>query len=51
MNFRIDKKWFLAESGDSLCISVNVKRELEILEDSVVFELLSLIRPNCVQEN
>jgi quercetin dioxygenase-like cupin family protein len=46
MNFRIDKTWQLAEPGDSWSIPENVEHEVEILENSVVLELFSPIRPD-----
>ncbi len=46
LNFRIDKTWNSAESGDSWSIPENVEHEVEILEDSVVLELFSPIRPD-----
>ncbi len=46
LNFRIDKTWNLAERGDSWSIPENVEHEVEILEDSVVLELFSPIRPD-----
>lgn len=44
LNFRIGKKWHLAEAGDSWSIPENVEHEVEILENSVVIELFSPIR-------
>lgn len=46
LNFRIENKWFLAESGDSWSIPENAEHEVEILENSVVLELFSPIRPD-----
>jgi len=46
LNFRIAKTWNLAESGDSWSIPENMEHEVEILEDSVVLELFSPIRPD-----
>lgn len=46
LNFRIDKTWNIAESGDSWSIPENVEHEVEILENSIVFELFSPIRPD-----
>ena len=46
MNFRIDEEWHLAEAGDSWSIPENTEHEVEILEDSVVIELFSPIRPD-----
>jgi quercetin dioxygenase-like cupin family protein len=46
MNFRIDKIWQLAEPGDSWSIPENVEHEVEIIENSVVLELFSPIRPD-----
>jgi quercetin dioxygenase-like cupin family protein len=48
MNFRIDKEWHLTEAGDSWSIPENVEHEVEILEDSVVIELFSPIRKDCL---
>jgi len=46
MNFKIDQEWHLAEAGDSWSIPENLEHEVEILEDSVVLELFSPIRPD-----
>lgn len=46
LNFRIDKTWQIAEPGDSWCIPKNIEHEVEILENSVVIELFSPIRPD-----
>ena len=46
LNFRIGDEWFLAEAGDSWSIPENVEHEVEILENSVVLELFSPIRPD-----
>lgn len=46
LNFRIDKDWHKAESGDSWSIPENVEHEVDILEDSVLLELFSPIRPD-----
>lgn len=46
LNFRIESEWFLAEPGDSWSIPENVEHEVEILENSVVLELFSPIRPD-----
>lgn len=46
MNFRIGKKWNITEPGDSWSIPENVEHEVEILENSVVLELFSPIRPD-----
>lgn len=46
LNFRIDKVWHLAGAGDSWSIPEKVEHEVEILEDSVVLELFSPIRPD-----
>jgi quercetin dioxygenase-like cupin family protein len=46
LNFRIDKIWHLAETGDSWSIPENLEHEVEILENSVVLELFSPIRPD-----
>ena len=46
LNFRIYDIWQLAEKGDSWCIPENVEHEVKILEDSVVLELFSPVRPD-----
>lgn len=46
LNFRIENVWQFAEPGDSWSIPENVEHEVEILEDSVVLELFSPIRPD-----
>lgn len=46
LNFRIDNEWHLTEPGDSWSIPVNVEHEVEILEDSIIIELFSPIRPD-----
>lgn len=46
LNFRIGEEWFRAEPGDSWSIPENVQHEVEVLEDSVVMELFSPIRPD-----
>ena len=51
LNFRIDKTWHLAEKGDSWCIGENVEHEVEILEDSLVVEVFSPIRPDYLPED
>jgi quercetin dioxygenase-like cupin family protein len=51
LDFRIDNTWNLAEAGDSWCIPENVEHEVKILEDSVVLELFSPIRPDYLPEN
>lgn len=46
LNFRIGKNWNSAKSGDSWSIPENAEHEVEVLEDSVVLELFSPIRPD-----
>jgi quercetin dioxygenase-like cupin family protein len=46
MNFRIDNTWHLAEPGDSWSIPENVEHEVEVIENVVVIELFSPIRPD-----
>ena len=46
LNFRIGQTWNIAESGDSWSIPENVEHEVEILENSVLLELFSPIRPD-----
>jgi quercetin dioxygenase-like cupin family protein len=51
INFRIGKTWNFAESGDSWSIPENVEHEVEILENSVILELFSPIRPDYLPKN
>jgi quercetin dioxygenase-like cupin family protein len=51
LNFRIGQTWHLAEKGDSWSIPENVEHEVEILEDSMVLELFSPIRPDYLPVN
>lgn len=51
LNFRIADKWNLAEPGDSWSIPENVEHEVEIIEDSVVLEVFSPLRPDYLPEN
>jgi len=46
LNIRIADEWFLANAGDSWCIAENIEHEVEILDDSVVLELFSPVRPD-----
>jgi quercetin dioxygenase-like cupin family protein len=46
LNFRIGDEWYPAEPGDSWSIPENVVHEVEILEDSVVLEVFSPVRPD-----
>jgi quercetin dioxygenase-like cupin family protein len=46
LNFRIDNTWYIAEAGDSWSIPVNVEHEVEIMEDSIVLEIFSPVRPD-----
>jgi hypothetical protein len=46
MNFRFDQVFRLAEVGDSWSIPENIEHEVNIMEDSVLMELLSPIRPD-----
>ena len=46
LRFRIGETWHDTEPGDSWCIPENVKHEVKILEDSMVIELFSPIRPD-----
>jgi quercetin dioxygenase-like cupin family protein len=50
LNFRIADKWNLAEPGDAWSIPENVEHEVEILEDSVVLEVFSPLRPDYLPE-
>jgi quercetin dioxygenase-like cupin family protein len=50
LNFRIENTWFLAEPGDAWSIPENVEHEVEILEDSVVLETFSPVRPDYLPE-
>lgn len=51
LNFRINNDWFLAEPGDSWSIPENVEHEVEILEDSLVIEVFSPVRPDYLPDN
>jgi quercetin dioxygenase-like cupin family protein len=51
LNFRIDNDWFLAEPGDSWSIPENVEHEVEVIEDSVVIEVFSPVRPDYLPED
>ncbi len=46
LNFRIDSKWYPAETGDSWSVTENVEHEVEVLENSIVIELFSPVRPD-----
>ena len=46
LNFRIENAWHLAEPGDAWSIPENAEHEVEILEDSVVLEMFSPVRPD-----
>lgn len=51
MNFRIGNGWFPAETGDSWCIPENVEHEAEVVENTVVIEVFSPIRPDYLPKN
>jgi len=51
LNFRIGQKWQITEPGDSWSIPENVEHEVEILEDSLLIELFSPIRPDYLPGN
>ena len=46
LNIRIDNEWFLANAGDSWCIAENIEHEVETLDDAIVLELFSPVRPD-----
>ncbi len=46
LNFRIDSTWHEVEAGDSWSIPMDVEHEVEIMEDSVVLEVFSPVRPD-----
>lgn len=46
VNFRIGDTWNHALSGDAWCIPENIEHEVEILENSVIIEVFSPIRPD-----
>ncbi|MCA1759215.1 MAG: cupin domain-containing protein [Bacteroidales bacterium] len=50
LNFRIKDKWYKAEPGDAWSIPENVEHEVEILEDSIVLETFSPVRPDYLPE-
>lgn len=51
LNFRIDKNWHLAGPGDSWSVPENVEHEVEILEDSLVIEVFSPVRPDYLPDD
>lgn len=51
MNFRIGNEWFPAGTGDSWCIPENVEHEAEVVENTVVLEVFSPIRPDYLPKN
>jgi len=46
LNFRIGNTWHLAEPGDAWSIPVNMEHEVVILEDSLIQEVFSPVRPD-----
>ena len=46
LDFRIGEKWQIAEPGDSWCIPENQEHQVKVLEDSIVLEVFSPIRPD-----
>lgn len=46
LSIRIDNEWFLANAGDSWCIAENIEHEVETLDDAIVLELFSPVRPD-----
>lgn len=46
LNFRIGNTWHATNPGDSWCIPENTGHEVEILEDSVLVEIFSPVRPD-----
>ncbi len=46
LNFRINSNWQIVEAGDSWSVPMNVEHEVEVLEDSVVLEVFSPVRPD-----
>ena len=51
LNFRIDNQWHLAGPGDAWSIPENVEHEVEILEDSILIEVFSPVRPDYLPQN
>jgi quercetin dioxygenase-like cupin family protein len=50
LNFRIEDEWYPAEPGDSWSVPENAVHEVEILEDSIVLEVFSPVRPDYLPE-
>jgi quercetin dioxygenase-like cupin family protein len=51
LNFRINNQWHLAEPGDSWSIPENVEHEVEVLENSLLIEVFSPVRPDYLPQN
>jgi len=51
LNFRIGGEWHLAEPGDSWSIPENVEHEVEIIEDALLIEVFSPVRPDYLPQN
>ena len=50
LNFRIGSDWYAAGPGDSWSVPESLEHEVEVLEDSIVFELFSPLRPDYLPE-
>lgn len=50
LNFRIGDEWHRAEQGDSWCIPENVEHQVKVLEEAVVLEAFTPIRPDYLPE-
>ena len=50
LNFRIATEWYVVNAGDSWSIPVDMEHEVEVLEDSVVLEIFSPVRPDYLPE-
>lgn len=46
LDFRIGDKWQTAEPGDSWCIPENVEHQVKVMDDSIVLEAFTPIRPD-----
>jgi len=51
LHFRIDSNWYLTNPGDSWSIPENTEHEVEIIEDSLVIEVFSPVRPDYLPDD
>jgi quercetin dioxygenase-like cupin family protein len=50
LNFRIGSEWHDVWPGDSWSVPESIEHEVEVLEDSTVFEIFSPLRPDYLPE-